>query len=102
MHGHVNTKRDWMRQRECAAHQQGNKKSIPMNVPTRQYLRKSKRDKTEPSLQEHKVSARKQRNGCFAEDTKQRWNLIIKGLKGKKEKQVKKKIKRKKSKKVFF
>ena len=56
-----------MGQRECAVQQQGNKKSILMNVPTRQYLRKKKRDKTEPSLQDHKVSARKQRNGSIAE-----------------------------------
>ena len=55
-----------MGQRECTAQQQGNKKSILMNVPTRQCLRKRKR-KTEPSLQEHKVSARKQRNGSIAE-----------------------------------
>ena len=75
MHGHVNTKRDWMGPRECAA-QQGNKKTILMNVLTRQCLRKSKRDKTEPSLQEHKVLAREQRNGSIAEDTKQRWNYI--------------------------
>ena len=67
MHGLVNTQRLWMGQRECAARQQGNKKSIPMNVPTRQSLRKKKRDKTEPSLQEHKVSARKKRNGSIAE-----------------------------------
>ena len=65
MHGHVNTKRDWMGRRECAA-QQGNKKSILMNFTTRQCLRQSKRDKTDPSLQEHKVSARKQRNGSIA------------------------------------
>ena len=67
MHGLVNTKRVWMGQRESAAQQQGNKKSILMNVPTRQCLRKRKRDKTEPSLQEHKVLARKQKNGSIAE-----------------------------------
>ena len=66
MQGHVNTKRVWMGQRECAA-QQRNKKSILINVPTRQCFRKRKRDKTEPSLQEHQKSARKQRNGSIAE-----------------------------------
>ena len=65
-----------MGRRECAAQQQGDKKSILMNIPTRQCLRKRKRDKTEPSFQEHRVSVQKQRNGSIAEDTKQRWNFI--------------------------
>ena len=76
MHGHLNTNRVWMGRRECAAQQQGDKKSILMNIPTRQCLRKRKRDKTEPSFQEHRVSVQKQRNGSIAEDTKQRWNFI--------------------------
>ena len=67
MHGLVNTKRVWMGQRECAAQQQRNKKSILMIVPTRQCLRRRKRDKTGPSLQEHKMLARKQKNGSIAE-----------------------------------
>ena len=45
-------------QKECAAQQQGNM-SILVNVPTRQWLRKRKRVKSEPSLQQHNVSARK-------------------------------------------
>ena len=65
MHGHVNTNRDWMRQRECAAQQQGNKNSILMNVPTRQCLRKSKRDKTEPSLQNTKCRHENKRTGVL-------------------------------------
>ena len=76
MHGHLNTNRVWMGRRECAAQQQGDKKSIPMNIPTRQYLRKRKRDKTEPSFQEHRVSVQKEKNGSIAEDTKQKWNFI--------------------------
>ena len=48
-----------------------------LNVSTQQCLRKKKRDKTEPSLQEHKVSARKQRNGSIAERHKT-WNFIKK------------------------
>ena len=69
------SKTGWDKENALHAQQQGNKKSILMNVPTRQCLRKSKRDKTEPSLLEHEVSARKQRNGSIAEDTKQRWNF---------------------------
>ena len=59
MHGHLNTDQVWMGRRECAAQQQGDKKSILMNFPTRQCLRKRKRDKTEPSFQEHRVSVQK-------------------------------------------
>ena len=76
MPGHLNTNRVWMGRRECAAQQQGDKKSILMNVPTRECLRKRKRDKTEPSIGEHRVSVQKQRNRSIAEDTKQRWNFI--------------------------
>ena len=68
--------RVWMGRRECAAQQQGGKKSILMNIPTRQCLRKRKRDKTEPSFQEHRASVQKQKNGSISEDTKQRWNFI--------------------------
>ena len=44
-----------------------------MNVLTRQWLRKRKRDKTEPSLQQDNVSARKK---GIAEGIKQRWKCI--------------------------
>ena len=76
MHGHLNTNRVWMGRRECAAQQQGDKKSILMNIPTRQCLRKRKRDKTEPSFQEHRVTVQNKRNGSIFEDAKQTWNLI--------------------------
>ena len=66
VHGLVDTEQLSMGQIECAAQQQGNK-SILMNVPTRQWLRKRKRVKTEPSLQQHNVSARKTKNGSIAE-----------------------------------
>ena len=76
-YGHLNTNRVWMGRRECAGQQQGDKKSIPMDAPTRQCLRKRKRDKTEPSFQEHRVSVQKQRNGSIAEDTKQRLDCSL-------------------------
>ena len=68
-----------MGRRECAAQQQGDKKSILMNVPTRQCLCEKKRNKTEPSFQEHIVSVHTQKDGNIAEDTKQRWNFITLG-----------------------
>ena len=55
MPSHLNTNRVWMGRRECAAQQQGDKKSILMSVPTRECLRKRNRDKTEPSFREHIV-----------------------------------------------
>ena len=76
MHGHLFNNRVWMGRREFAAQQQGDKKLIVMNIPTRQCLRRRKRDKTEPSFQEHRVSVQKQRNESIAEDTKQTWNFI--------------------------
>ena len=76
-HEFLNTNRAWMERRECAAQQQGDKKSILMNIPTQQCLRKRKRDKTEPSFQGHRVSVRRRRIGSTAEDTKQRWNFIV-------------------------
>ena len=59
---------------ECAAEQQGDK-SFLMNVPTRQCLRKRKRDKTEPSFQQHNVSARKTKDGSIAEGHKDRGGI---------------------------
>ena len=66
-----------------------------MNVPTRQCLRKSKRDKTEPSLQERKVSARQQSNGSFAEEN--RGGISSKKKRKKKEKKREKKTEKKDS-----